>query len=202
MSQSVTIIIRDVDNMPPKSKVEKSKHYNEILDMIKEGLSSRHISDYLKNQYGEVIGYRSISRYIEKLKSETSTEYYKAKKKKSKAKTKKISEVVDSEVAKKIVEDEFIAKGVNDLSSLDNIIEEASKINLNVNNLRVEYSERGKVVTSEADIEKIIIQVKKLAIEAIKAKKLILKDEVEAPAVNVNFVTSDEVITLLKKDTK
>lgn len=49
--------------MPPKSKVAQSIHYNEIMDKIREGKSSREISRWLKDEYGEDIGHGAISRY-------------------------------------------------------------------------------------------------------------------------------------------
>ena len=49
--------------MPPKSKVAQSIHYNEIMDKIREGKSSREISRWLKDEYDEDIGHGAISRY-------------------------------------------------------------------------------------------------------------------------------------------
>ena len=50
------------DIMPPKTKIEKSSHYKEIVDLLLQGKSSRDVSNYLKKQYGEDIGYTAISR--------------------------------------------------------------------------------------------------------------------------------------------
>lgn len=52
--------------MPRKSKVEESIHYNQILDWIGEGKSSRWISRELKNQFDESIGHVAISNYRKK----------------------------------------------------------------------------------------------------------------------------------------
>ena len=52
--------------MPPKSKVEQSSNYNQILDWIGEGKSSRWISRELQNQFGESIGHVAISNYRKK----------------------------------------------------------------------------------------------------------------------------------------
>lgn len=49
--------------MPPKSKVEKSLHYKEIVELLLQGQSTRTISDYLKNTYNEDIGYGAINRF-------------------------------------------------------------------------------------------------------------------------------------------
>lgn len=52
--------------MPPQSKVIQSLHYNQILDWIDEGKSSRWISRELKNQFGESIGHGAISNFRNK----------------------------------------------------------------------------------------------------------------------------------------
>lgn len=52
--------------MPPKSKVSQSPNYNQILDWIDEGKSSRWISRELKNQFGESIGHVAISNFRKK----------------------------------------------------------------------------------------------------------------------------------------
>lgn len=183
--------------MPPKSKVEKSPHFNEILDMIKQGLSSRDISDYLKNEYGEKIAHGTINNYAKKIRSKTNQEYYKRKKENDN----KIDEVIGKGVADKEAVDDVVNKGVSDLDALDTIISEAENVGLDINSLYVEEGPRGGIVTSQADIVKIQILVKRLGIDAIKAKAMILKDEPEAPNVNVNFYT-EEVNNLLKKNTQ
>ena len=52
--------------MPPKSKVSQSSNYNQILDWIDEGKSSRWISRELKNQFDESIGHVAISNFRKK----------------------------------------------------------------------------------------------------------------------------------------
>lgn len=49
--------------MPPRSKVKKSPHYKEIVELLLQGQSSRTVSDYLKNTYNEDIGYGAINRF-------------------------------------------------------------------------------------------------------------------------------------------
>lgn len=49
--------------MPPKSKVESSPHFNEIVDLLLAGETTRFVSDYLLNQYGEKISHVSLSKY-------------------------------------------------------------------------------------------------------------------------------------------
>ena len=52
--------------MPPKSKVLQSPNYNQILDWIDDGKSSRWISRELKNQFGESIGHVAINNFRKK----------------------------------------------------------------------------------------------------------------------------------------
>ena len=52
--------------MPPKSKVSQSPNYNQILDWIDEGKSSRWISRELDNQFNEKIGHVAISNFRKK----------------------------------------------------------------------------------------------------------------------------------------
>ena len=49
--------------MPPKSKVESSIHYNEIVDLLLSGHSGRYVSDYLLNEYNEKISHVALSKY-------------------------------------------------------------------------------------------------------------------------------------------
>lgn len=49
--------------MPPKSKVEKSPHHEEIHELLLQGESGRTISKILKEKYNEDIGYGSINTY-------------------------------------------------------------------------------------------------------------------------------------------
>ncbi|MBF4469620.1 MAG: hypothetical protein ISP01_09475, partial [Methanobrevibacter arboriphilus] len=60
---------------------------------------------------------------------------------------------------------------------------------------------RGGVVVSKLDVLKAHALVANIIIKAINAKANILKDEPEAPNVNVNFYT-EEVNNLLKKNTQ
>lgn len=49
--------------MPPKSKIEQSSHYNEIVDLLLAGNSGRYVSDYLLNEYNEKISYVALNNY-------------------------------------------------------------------------------------------------------------------------------------------
>ena len=49
--------------MAPRSKVEKSPHYKEIVDLLLSGQSGRSVSKYLMDTYNEDIGYGSINTF-------------------------------------------------------------------------------------------------------------------------------------------
>lgn len=54
-----------------RTKVEKSDHFHEIVDMKEEGFSCQKISDHLLYEYGEVIGHTAICNYFSSLKKKT-----------------------------------------------------------------------------------------------------------------------------------
>ena len=83
--------------MPPKPKVEVSPHYDEIIDLLLDGKSSREVYAYLKKEYGEVIGHNAISNYKRnhmKLEEKVEAEA-------NRLLAKKTAEVVDDSVKKK-----------------------------------------------------------------------------------------------------
>lgn len=49
--------------MPPKSKIESSPHFNEIVDLLLAGQTTRFVSDYLLNEYNEKISHVALSKY-------------------------------------------------------------------------------------------------------------------------------------------
>lgn len=156
--------------MSRKSKVELSPHYHEILDMIKEGFSSRDISDYLQEEYNEKIAHGTINNYAQKIRSKIKQEYHKKKKEK------KSKSLVEEKKDREETFKEVVNDGVSDLNALDNIIKEADNVNLNIGNLKAKrYSDY--VITTEADIEDLKIKAKRLAIQAVNAKAKILKDD-------------------------
>ena len=52
--------------MPRKSKVESSPHFEEIVELLLQGESGRSISNYLKDEYDEDIGFNAINVYRRK----------------------------------------------------------------------------------------------------------------------------------------
>lgn len=51
------------DNIMTKTKIEKSDHYHEILEMIKDNKTPKFISNYLEDNYNEKISVPSIYRF-------------------------------------------------------------------------------------------------------------------------------------------
>jgi hypothetical protein len=123
--------------MPRKSAVEKSMHQKEIEKMIREGVPSRQISDWLAKhkKYPENISHAAIYRYR--------TGPYNVNAKAAKEYREKQS---------KDLFDEAVKKKVSDIEFLDGLIETANDIGLNVDD------ERG--ITS-LDIAKLGVQAVK-----------------------------------------
>ena len=95
--------------MPPQSKVLQSPNYNQILDWIDEGKSSRWISTELKNQFDESIGHAAINNFRKKNITEEAIEIVDTQLKKEakeaeeeKAKKEKLEEVVHNKAEKQI----------------------------------------------------------------------------------------------------
>ncbi|MDR3063824.1 MAG: hypothetical protein LBU40_06795, partial [Methanobrevibacter sp.] len=120
----------------------------------------------------------------------------KKKKKKTEAVNKKVtnkeSEVVKKKVSDKESVDEIINDSVSDLEALDNIISEAQNLKLNINNIKPKYLDN-YCVNSEVDIEKLKIQAKRLAIQAINMKSKFLQSEPDTEKIIVPIILdSDE----------
>jgi hypothetical protein len=98
--------------MARKNKVEQSSNYNQILDWIGEGKSSRWISRELKNQFGESIGHVAISNYRKKNIVSEAIEIVdiqlkeEAKEKAAKEKESKKQEVIQTHVQNKKLQKE------------------------------------------------------------------------------------------------
>lgn len=101
--------------MPPKSKVEKSEHFNEIVDLLLKGWSGRKVSAYLKEQYGEDIGFNAINTYRRNHLDVDSSVAHEVKKRKAEAVKK---EVARKDRAQKRF-DEVVAKGVDAQSIIE-----------------------------------------------------------------------------------
>lgn len=96
-------------NMPPQSKVSQSPNFNQILDWIDEGKSSRWISRELKNQFNEDIGHGAISNYRKKNITDEAIEIVDTQLKKEATEKqeedpqkKKVSEVIQNKVERDV----------------------------------------------------------------------------------------------------
>lgn len=167
--------------MPKQSKVEASDHFDEIMDMKRQGFSPRKISAYLSDEYNESIHYNTIGNYFKNLDKKIASEYYKQQKAKEKEKKAKVDEVVDKELGNKETVDEAIKKGVSEITALDGIIDLAENLNLDPSKIHVEYGPQGGVIISEFDVLKANALVANIIIKAVNAKANILKDEPESP---------------------
>lgn len=179
-----------------RSKVEKSEHFHEIMDMIKKGFGGTHISDFLLSEYDETISHTAINNFIKKLKSKTAQEYYKKNKEPltSSQKERKKRIVDKKEKEKEIAEstDDVVKKGVNDLVAMDNIILEADGLKIELDKIKPE-KHTDYIVTTPLDIINSIIKYKQLAIQAVNAKAKILKDsDSEDKDIRINIVGFDD----------
>lgn len=164
--------------MQPKTAIHKSKHKDEIDDMLLSGVSARKVSEYLSETYNEKISNVSISNYNNKYLNVLD----KAKKKHQRKKQqeyRKISKVVDEKV--------------NTIEKVDNVSDEVAnaldilhskgitllKVNLNSTKLKPDEN------TTELDIEKHRLNEVKAGSQLIKVYSDIMKDEPETPDVNV-----------------
>lgn len=175
--------------MAPKSKVEKSEHFNEIVDLLLSGFSGRYVSDYLLNEYDEKISHVAITRYKNnhlnvnaEVKKKLINEEKKELQKKKKAATKK-------EVSKEVAKDESISAAANikykDVKILDELISDAKNIKLNLDGFDTD-----EVPHDPYKEEKLKMDYKKLGLQAIKVKHDILKDD-NTLDVNINHGLSD-----------
>lgn len=158
--------------MPPKSAVERSKHRNEIDDLLLEGKSPRFVSAYLKNQYNEHISHTAINNYRKNklnVPKEVAIEY----------KKRKAAEEKQAKISKKKKE-KAVNKTLSDLEKLDYIIEDSYKTELNIEKLETD-PEVDKVA-----VEKLKLQKRKQAIEAINTKNNILKNDDTNIEVNIH----------------
>lgn len=92
------------------SKVEKSDHYKEIVDLLLQGESSRAVSSYLKNEYNEDISFATINTYR---KNHLNIKNRVNKKLIEKKKRKEIDDAIDKVVEQKFEVEECIEEAVD-----------------------------------------------------------------------------------------
>ena len=109
-------------NVGKFKKIIDSTHYNEIVKLLLDGYSPKYVSNYLKNEYGESIGYRTIHNFRKSnlnIDEKVNQEFNKRKKEKeAKKDIDKKTEVAIENRVKKLEEVESdiktaINKGVN-----------------------------------------------------------------------------------------
>lgn len=166
------------------SKIESSPHYNEIVDMLVAGYSGRRVSDYLLNEYGEKISHASLNRYKKdnlNVKAAVRQKIIEKEKKKKEEKKKKATQpVIEKEVEKEIKANESFELATDyrfqDIKKLDNIIEDACNVKVDLDNLPAEGDDKYDPYKEE-DIK---IRYNKLGLDAVKIKYAILdEDEVD-----------------------
>lgn len=161
--------------MPPRSAVERSEHRDEIDDLLLEGMSPRFVSDYLKNEYNEYISHTAINNYRKNklnVQKDAAIEYTKKKSKEAKeAQSAKNSKNKKNKKVKKVV---------SDLEKLDFIIEDSYNTNIDIERLENDLD------SDQVQVEKLKLQKRKQAIEAINVKNNILKHDDNNIEVNIN----------------
>lgn len=152
--------------MPPRSAVERSEHREEIDDLLLEGLSPRFVSDYLKNEYDEHISHTAINNYRKNklnVQKDAAIEYTKKKSKEAKE--------AQSAKNSKNKKNKKVRKVVSDLERLDFIIQDSYNTDINIE--RLEHDPE----SDQVQVEKLKLQKRKQAIEAINTKSNILKND-------------------------
>lgn len=175
--------------MAPKSKVEKSEHFNEIVDLLLSGFSGRYVSDYLLNEYDEKISHVAINKYKKNnlnVNAEVKKKLIKEEKKKLQKKKKSDTKQA---VSKELIKDESISAAANikykDVKILDDLITDAKNIKLNLDGFITD-----EVPHDPYKEEKLKMDYKKLGLQAIKVKHDILKDD-NTLDVNINHGLSE-----------
>jgi hypothetical protein len=158
-----------------KTAVELSPHRDEIDKKLEEGETPRAISEWLKTlkENPEKISHTAINNYRKNKFNvyKEAAKKYKENENKSKKRLDKASNKV-----------------VNDLSALDELIDEGRKLKLNIDTIKPDP----KNGVSYIEIEKLKIQVKNLLIRAAKTKHDILKDE-PTPLLVVPVEDADDI---------
>lgn len=118
-------ILFDVDIMAPKSKVERSEHFNEIVDLLLAGESNRSVANYLENEYGESISHATIARYRKNNLNVTEAVNNEMEKKKLKA---KVNEEVEKKEKAQSAFENAVANGVGVRELLQIIISDGDML--------------------------------------------------------------------------
>ena len=158
--------------MPPKSAVERSKHRDEIDDLLLEGKSPRFVSAWLENTYNEHISHTAINNYRKNklnVPKEVAIEY------KKKRDNEKKQEKKSSQKKKKMVN-----KFLGDLEILDVIINDSYDPDIDIK--RLEHDPE----VDQVQVENLKLKKRDQAIKGINAKTNILKNDDTNIEVNIN----------------
>lgn len=166
--------------MGKKSKVEKSPHYNEIVDMLVAGYSGRHVSEHLLNEYGEKISHVALNNFKKKnlnVKAAVREKLIEEEKKKSQEKA--ITEQAKKELKAKDSFEVAADYRFKDIKKLDKIITDSENVHIDLDNIDVEPDKYDPY--KEIDLK---LKLKRLGLDALKAKyEMLDEDELD---VNIN----------------
>lgn len=161
--------------MPPKPKVEVSPHYDEIIDLLLDGKSSREVSAYLKKEYGEVIGHNAISNYKRnhmKLEEKVEAEA-------NRLLAKKTAEVVDDSVKKK-------AETIVDVElETQTVASQSAELLISLHKVASDFPEDYRRMKEAAEYDDSRVTWKDVANMSLQANK-ISNDFLKNTDVNVN----------------
>lgn len=163
--------------MPPKSAVERSKHRNEIDDLLLNGNSPRFVAAYLKNEYNESISHTAINNYKKKHLNVTKEAVIDYTKKKSKE-AKQVQSQKDSQNKKQ----KAVKKFSSDLEKLDDIIKESFNTKMDLERLVDDPD------CDQIKVEGLKLKMRQQGISAVNAKTTILKQDDTIMEINVNDV--------------
>lgn len=114
--------------MAKYQKIKNSIHYNEIVQLLLEGKSSRYVSDYLQNEYNESIGHAVINNFRKDeldIKNKVNKKFQKKVEEQVKAKA---ENKIRNDVQVKADIETAVNKGVNTRELLQLMIESGPQI--------------------------------------------------------------------------
>lgn len=164
--------------MPPRGKVESSEHYAEIHELLLKGKSPRWISNYLKNEYDEIIGYSAIYNYQKKninIEEQTIEEVNR------RATEKAVKEKADTQEQIFETTNYVISQGAE---NLEGILDVAKNFPRDYKEVRTAISDPDSKV-SEKDVAELSYKANKLYLDFIKKQDTNVE-------VNVNNVDLSE----------
>lgn len=170
--------------MARKSKVETSPHYNEIVDLLVAGYSSRYVSDYLENEYNEKITHTTLNNYKKNnLNVKAAVREKIIQKQKEESQSKQADKEIQAKESFEIATDYRF----KDIQKLDDLISQADEINIDLDIRDGNYDPYKE--------QSLRLKMKKLGLEAIKLKyELIDEDELNINIQDENVIGLAESI--------